>query len=126
MLDAKPITTPFATSPTLELHNSIVFSNPIEYQTIIGSLHYLSLTQLGIAFKVNKLSQFMHRLTSDHWTAIKCLFQYLCGTSNHGLVLYYNYSFFLHAFSNVDWASNRDEFTSTSAHIFYLGCNPIS
>ena len=51
----------------------------------------------------------MHRLTSDHWTAIKCLFQYLCGTSNHGLVLYHNYSFSLHAFSNVDWASNRDE-----------------
>ena len=56
MLDAKPITTPFATSPTLELHTSIILCNPIEYQTIIGSLHYLSLTQLGIAFKVNKLS----------------------------------------------------------------------
>ena len=74
MLNAKPITTPFATSPTLKLHTSIIFSNPIEYHTIIGNLHYLSLTQLGIAFKVNKLSQFIHRLTSDHWTAIKCLF----------------------------------------------------
>lgn len=68
-------------------------SNPIEYWTIIGSLQYISLTRLDIAFAVSKLSQFMHRFTSDHWTTIKHLLRYLCGTSSHGLVLYHNSSF---------------------------------
>ena len=99
MSDAKLVTTPFATSPTLELHTNIVSFDPIEYQTIINSLQYPFLTRLDIAFALNKLSQFMHRLTIDHQTTINRLFQYLCGTSNHGLVLYFNSQpLFFHTF----------------------------
>ncbi|KAK0572212.1 hypothetical protein LWI29_027896 [Acer saccharum] len=32
----------------------------------------------------------------------------------------------LHAFSYADWAANKDDFSSTSAYIVYLGRNPIS
>ena len=32
----------------------------------------------------------------------------------------------LHAFFDVDWANNKDDFTSTSAFIVYLSRNPIS
>ncbi|KAK0593440.1 hypothetical protein LWI29_036649 [Acer saccharum] len=32
----------------------------------------------------------------------------------------------LHAFSDADCAGNKDDFSSTSAHIVYLGRNPIS
>ena len=32
----------------------------------------------------------------------------------------------LHAFFDADWASNKDDFTFTSAFIVYIGHNPIS
>ena len=32
----------------------------------------------------------------------------------------------LHAFSNADWTSNKDNYTFTSAYIVYLGRHPIS
>ena len=71
MIDAKPITTPLATTTTLDLHSGTTILDPSEYQTIVDNLQYLSLTRLDIAYMVNKLSQFMHRPTSDHWHAVK-------------------------------------------------------
>ncbi|RVX23195.1 Retrovirus-related Pol polyprotein from transposon RE1 [Vitis vinifera] len=71
-------------------------SDPTEYRTVVGSLQYLSLTRPDIAYTVNKLSQFMHQPTSD--TGMQS--SVCCG--------------------------NKDDFTSTSAYIIYLGHNPIS
>ncbi|KAL6319832.1 hypothetical protein AAG906_036898 [Vitis piasezkii] len=99
MTEAKPAPTPLATSPILTLQSGTPLSDPTEYRTVVGSLQYLSLTRPGIAYTVNKLSQFMHQPTSDHWNAVKRLLRYLC---------------------------NKDDFTSTSAYIIYLGHNPIS
>ena len=51
---------------------------------------------------------------------------YLCGTIDHGIMLHRHSNLALHAFSNVDWAGNKDDFTFTSAYLVYLGRNPIS
>lgn len=126
MSDTKSITAALIIYPTIEIHTSTTLSNPRENQTTIGNLQYISLIQLNIVFALNKLSQFMHHPTSDHQNVIKQLLQYLCGTSYHGVVIYCNFSFSLHAFSYLGWASNKDDFTSISAYIIYLGHKPIS
>ena len=125
MIDAKPANTPMATSP-LTLLTGTILSDPAEYRTTVGSLQYLSLTRPDIAYTVNKLSQFMHKPTTEHWTAVKRLLRYLCGTLHHGITLRRPSSLALHAFSDADWAGNKDDFTSTSAYIVYLGSNPVS
>ena len=71
MTNAKPVITPLATKTILSLHTDLTLSDPIEYRTIIGSLQYLSLTWPDITFAVNKLSQFMHRPTTEHWNVVK-------------------------------------------------------
>ncbi|RVW94165.1 Retrovirus-related Pol polyprotein from transposon RE1 [Vitis vinifera] len=126
MTEAKPAPTPLATSPILTLQSGTPLSDPTEYRTVVGSLQYLSLTRPDIAYTVNKLSQFMHQPTSDHWNAVKRLLRYLCGTLDHGITLRRTSPLALHAFSDSDWAGNKDDFTSTSAYIIYLGHNPIS
>lgn len=126
MIEAKPASTPLATSPPLTLHTGTTLSDPTEYRTIVGSLQYLSLTRPDIGYTVNKLSQFMHQPTTEHWAAVKRLLRYLCGTLDHGITLCRKSSLALHAFSDADWAGNKDDFTSTSAYIVYLGHNPIS
>ena len=71
MTEAKPVTTPFAIAPTLDLYSGTALSDLSEYRTIVGSLQYLLLTQPDIAYTVNKLSEFMYCPTSDHWNAVK-------------------------------------------------------
>lgn len=126
MTDARPIVTPLPTTLPLTLMSGTAISDPSEYCTIVGSLQYISLTRPDIAYTVNKLSQFMHRPTDDHWNAVKRVLRYLCGTIDHGILLHRQSSLALHAFSDADWAGNKDDYTSTSAYVVYLGRNPIS
>nr|GLL46186.1 Retrovirus-related Pol polyprotein from transposon RE2 [Ipomoea trifida] len=80
----------------------------------------------GIAYVVNKLSQFTHRPTTDHWAAVKRLLRYLCGTLNHGIFLHKVNPVSLHAYTDANWAGSKDDYTSTSAYIVYLGRHPVS
>ncbi|RVW87968.1 Retrovirus-related Pol polyprotein from transposon RE1 [Vitis vinifera] len=64
--------------------------------------------------------------TEYRTVVVKRLLRYLCGTLNHGITLRRTSPLALHAFSDSDWAANKDDFTSTSAYIIYLGHNPIS
>lgn len=75
----------------------------------------------------------MHRPTDAHWTLVKRILRYLLGTLNKGLFLRRDSSYSLHAFadklhafSDADWAGNKDDYSSTSAFLVYLGNNLIS
>ncbi|KAD0371270.1 hypothetical protein E3N88_44371 [Mikania micrantha] len=83
MQSCKPISTPITCSTTLTLHGSSPLDSPTTYRTLVGALQYLSLTRPDVAFTINRLSQFMHAPTTDHWLALKRLLRYLQGTSHH-------------------------------------------
>lgn len=87
MLDTKSVQIPFPTDSFLSLQFGANLSDPTKYQ-VVGSLEYLLRTRLDIAFVVNKLSQFMHKLTTEHWDLVKRLFRYLFGTL-HSLYMHF-------------------------------------
>lgn len=126
MLHSKPVSTPMASSPKLTLTSGAKLTDPREYRQTVGSLQYLSLTRPDISFAVNKLSQFMHQPTTDHWFAVKRLLRYLSGTLSHGIFLRKQAQSPLHGFSDADWAGDSDDYVSTNSHIIYLGSHPIS
>ncbi|KAK0579728.1 hypothetical protein LWI29_030590 [Acer saccharum] len=126
MAGAKPVQTPLPTSPPLSLHSGTPLSDPTAYRTVVGSLQYLSLTRPDISFAVNRLSQFMHQPSSDHWELVKRVLRYLGGTLNDGILIHRDSPISLHAFSDADWAGNKDDYSSTGAYVVYLGRTPIS
>jgi hypothetical protein len=85
MTEAKSVVTPLPSGPPLSLHSGDPLPDPTEFHSVVGSLQYLLLTRLDIAYAVNKLSQFMHQPTTDHWAQVKRLLRYLCGTLDLGL-----------------------------------------
>ena len=68
----------------------------------------------------------MHLPTKKHWIAAKCLLRYLKHTIFHGLHLRHKQPLSFYAFSDVDWACNPHDQTSTSAYHVYLGGDLIS
>ena len=126
MLGSNPVSTPMLSTPSLTLNNGTPLPSPTDYCALVGALQYLSLTRLDVAFTVNKLAQFMHRPTDAHWHALKHLLRYLNGTIDHGLMLYTSSPVHLHAYTDADWAGDKDNFLSTTGYIIYLGRNAVS
>lgn len=126
MTNAKPVPTPMSASTSLSVRDGEPLDNPAAYRTLVGSLQYLLLTRPDIAFAVNKLSQFMHKPTTTHWTAAKRVLRYLAGTYTAGIFLSRHSNMSLHAYSDADWAGDKDDYTSTGAYVVFLGQHPIS
>ena len=97
MLGANPVSTPLPTTPKLTLNFGYALDNPHEYRQVIGSLQYLAFTRPDIAYSVNKLSQFMHKPTDEHWKAAKRILRYLAGTPSHGIYISKSSPLTLHA-----------------------------
>lgn len=71
----------------------------------------------------------MSQPSESHWKAVKCILGYLKGTISWGLLLRLVFStspVSLHAYCDVDWASDPDDRKSTSGACAYFGPNMVS
>ena len=75
-MGAKLVSTPLAIYSTLTLHDGSPPSDATQYHYLIGNLQYLQLTQLDIAFAVNKVSQYMHLPSSLFDVIVLYLFMF--------------------------------------------------
>lgn len=127
MEDAKSVLTPLpSNSSALSSTSPSPLSDLTQYCAVVGSLQYLSLTPPDISFAVNKMSQFMHQSSTEHWVLVKRILWYLCGTLDEELLFYRDSLVSLHGISDADWAGNKDDYSSTSAYLVYLGRSLVS
>ena len=126
MIDAKPMSTPMASSTNLSAYEGEPFSDHTLFRSTVGALQYLSITRPDIGFAINKLSQFMHKPTQPHWQFVKHLLRYLKSTIQFGLHIYCSSCSILQAYSDADWAGNKDDRRSTGSFYIFLGKNLIS
>jgi len=73
MSKCKPSPTPLSASEKLSIHEGVSLGteDSTKYRSIVGALQYLTLTRPDLAFAVNKVCQFLHTPTSEHWTTVK-------------------------------------------------------
>lgn len=131
---AKPVPSPMTTSANLTLGDSAPYNNPVQYRQIVGALQYVTLSRPDLTFAVNKVCQFMHSPTINHWSAVKRILRYLQGTSDFGLLLHHKSALLLHAYtdaslttySDSDWAGFPGDCRSTGGFAIYIGNNLVS
>ena len=109
MSGAKDVSTPLSTTQSLQFIDGTAAVDNSEFRRIIGRLQYLSLTCPDISFAVNKLSQFMHKPTTTHWTATKRFLRYLKQTIFHCIQIHKVGLPILRTYSDADWAGNVDD-----------------
>nr|GEV50301.1 DNA helicase INO80 isoform X2 [Tanacetum cinerariifolium] len=140
--NCNPVSSPMVTSSSLSLDDSTAFSNPVKYRQVVGFLQYVTPSRPDIAFAVNKVCQYMHAPTENHWSAVKRILRYLHGTVELGMLIRCssgstlqaftdvlwkgNSDTSLEAFSDADWAGDSDDRRSTRGFAIYLGSNLIS
>nr|XP_009787930.1 PREDICTED: uncharacterized protein LOC104235804 [Nicotiana sylvestris] len=106
MEESKGVHFPLSTSTQLKLDDGYPLIDAKHYRSAIGKLQYLAFTRPDISYVVNKLSQFMHRPTIIHWTAVKRVLRYLKQTITHGLFFKKQSNHALHIYSDADWAGD--------------------
>jgi Reverse transcriptase (RNA-dependent DNA polymerase) len=126
MMNCKPILSPMASSTSFSITDSTPCKDPHLYRSVLGALQYATLTRPDLSFAVNKLSQYMHSPSEEHWTAVKRVLRYIAGTLHYGLQFYRSSSSQIHAFSDSDWAGDTSDRWSTSGYCVFLGKNLIS
>lgn len=85
MMGAKSCATPMSTSVNLST-STPPFHDHSLYRQLVGSLQYLTFTRPDITYAVNGVNQFMQHPTILHFTAVKRILRYLCGTCNLGII----------------------------------------
>ena len=121
MLEAKPVSTPMASSKNLSAYEGKPFPDHTLFRSTVGALQYLSITRPNIAFAINKLSQFMHKLIQTHWQFVKRLLCYLKSIIQFGLHIYRFSCHTLQALCDADWVGNKDDRRSAGSFCIFLG-----
>ena len=124
----KPISTPLSTTEKLSVTSGtrLGTEDSTRYRSVVGALQYLTLTWPDISFSVNKVCQFLHSPTTEHWEAVKRISIYIKGTVGLGLKVRKSDSMLVSAFADADWACCPDDRRSTGGFVVFLGSNLVS
>nr|KAE8936552.1 hypothetical protein PF009_g13517 [Phytophthora fragariae] len=130
--NAKPCLTPLepgvqftkADEPQTEEDKAKMKSKP--YRSLVGSLMYLACgTRPEISVAVAKLSRFLENPGEKHWDAGIKVVRYLLKTKDVGIVYDGLLGTQLEAYSDADWAGNRDDRRSVSGMLLMLCGAPV-
>ena len=88
---------------------------------MIVSLLYFTISRPDIMFSIGKCAWFQSAKKESHLTAVKQIIQYLIGTSDMGLQYPFSNSFDLIAYSDVDFAGDKNDRKTTSGNFQFLG-----
>ena len=126
MSGCKACSTPIPSSLKLTASGSPPLSDPALYRSIVGSLQYITVTRLELAYCINWVCQFMHNPLEDHWKVVKRILRYLSGTAHFGLHIQKASDLTIIGYTDSDWGSDPDDRKSTSGFCVYHGPNLIS
>jgi len=124
--DTRVIDSPLELNVKYAPSDGVPLEYPILYRTLVGSLVYLTITRLDIAYVVHVVSQFVVSPTTVHWAVVLRILRYLRGTQFQSILLPSSSSFKLRAYFDVDWAGNPTDRKSTTGFCIFLGDSLIS
>jgi hypothetical protein len=122
MFNCKAVNTPLSTSERLSAHVDELLgpNDTTNYRSLVGGLHYLTLTRPDLSFSVNKACQYLHAPMTLHLTAAKHILRYVKGTIDLGLQITRSPSMLVSGFADADWAGCIDDRRSTGVLPFFL------
>jgi len=126
MEDCKPSLTPMEQKLKLSKFERGELVNSTKYRKLVGSLIYLTNTRPNLSYLVSILSRFMQEPRESHWNSAKRVLRYIQGTKDFGLLYKRNKNFTLVGYSDVDFAGDIDDRTSTSGYLMNMGSTKVS
>ncbi|RAN69314.1 Ty1/Copia family ribonuclease HI, partial [Bacillus sp. SRB_331] len=133
MMDCKPVDTP--EQPGFYLNKDMCATSAEQmqdmqgtpYRELVGALNWIATcTRPDISHAVSSLCRFLDNPGQQHWTSAKRVLKYLKGSSNCGLFFQAKQPPHLIAFSDSDWAGDKDSRRSTSGYTLMMSGSAIA
>ncbi|GJX92239.1 ribonuclease H-like domain-containing protein [Tanacetum coccineum] len=115
MVNCNPCQTLVDTESKLGYDDDLA-SDPTLYQSLSGSLQYLTFTCPGISYAVQQVCLHMHDPRGPRFSALKRILTYVQGSLDHELQLFSSSTTNLVAYSDSDWAGCPTTRRSTSVY----------
>ena len=121
MQNNKAAPTPIAPSLKLSKEDCKKSVNPTLYNSMVGSLMYLTATRPNMMHVVSLISRSIESPKDSHWQAGKRILRYVNGTKGYGILYTTNDEFKLIGYTSSDWARSINDRNSTSKYVFHMG-----
>ena len=120
MENCNPVSTPMEPGAKLSKYDEGERVNANRYQSLVGSLRYLTCTKPDLSLSVGIISQFMEEPIYSHCKALKRVLRYIQGTVSLGLFYSKTKDYKLVGYSDSDWCGDIDDRKSTSGYVFFM------
>ncbi|GKD22710.1 retrovirus-related pol polyprotein from transposon TNT 1-94 [Tanacetum coccineum] len=120
--DSKPTKTPISTEIKLTKDDEADSVDSSKYQSMIGSLLYLTASRLDIMFSVCLCARFKENPKTTHLEAVKRIFRYVRGTTHLGLWYPKGTGIETIVYADSDHAGDYVDRKSTSGVCTFMGC----
>jgi Reverse transcriptase (RNA-dependent DNA polymerase) len=121
MANCNPVSTPMEPDAKLSKFDGGEHVDASRYQSLVGSLRYLTCTRPDLSLSVGIISRFMEKSVYSHWKALKRILQYIQGTVSLGLFYSKAEDYKLVGYSDSDWCRDIDNRKSTLGYVFFMG-----
>ena len=99
----------------------------VSYASVLGSLmHAMVCARPNIANALGVLSRFMSKPGKEHWTTVKQVFRYLCGSSDYGMCYQGRLGLDIRGFVDEDFSRDLYHRRYTSGYVFNLFGGEVS
>ncbi|GMI94511.1 cysteine-rich RLK (RECEPTOR-like protein kinase) 8 [Hibiscus trionum] len=120
MANCNPVSTPMEPGAKLSKFDEGEHVDASRYQSLVGSLRYLTCTRPDLSLSVGIVSRFMEEPVHSHWKALKRILRYIQGTMSLGLFYSKAEDYKLVGYSDSDWCGDIDDRKSTSGYVFFM------
>ncbi|XP_019051427.1 PREDICTED: uncharacterized protein LOC109113940 [Nelumbo nucifera] len=100
--DSKIVGTPLELNLKLNKDDGSPLEDPTLYRQLVGSLIYLTMTQLDISYAVQIVSQFVSSPRQPHLSTFHQIIRYVRGTLSHGIFFSSSSPIHLMAYADAD------------------------
>jgi len=91
-----------------------------KYQSLIGSLRYLTNTRANLMLSVRIISQYMEEPRYTHWKELKRILRSIRGTMSLGLMYTRLDNYRLIGYSDNDYCGDVVDRKNTSRYVFFM------
>jgi hypothetical protein len=126
MTGCKPISIPLEQNVKLSANEGNLVEDTTMYRRIVGSLIYMTITNLDLSYVVGVVSQFMQTPRKPHLDVVRCILRYIKHTLQCGIFYKAKSQLQVHGYTDANWASNVSDRRSTSGFMFSFGSGVVS